>query len=75
MDGTPRVLAKRARKLCGEFYRESWMHSIPPGNRLEQLSGKGSGQHRIRVNDQYRICFTWEDGGLENVEVTDYHDE
>lgn len=48
---------------------------VPPGNRLEQLSGKRSGQHSIRVNEQYRICFTWVEGGPENVEVTDYHDE
>ncbi|MFP4206731.1 MAG: type II toxin-antitoxin system RelE/ParE family toxin [Spirochaetaceae bacterium] len=48
---------------------------IPPGNRLEQLSGKRAGQHSIRVNEQYRICFTWAECGPENVEVTDYHDE
>ena len=48
---------------------------IPPGNRLEQLSGQRAGQHSIRVNEQYRICFTWSEGGPENVEVTDYHDE
>ncbi|MEX2445649.1 MAG: type II toxin-antitoxin system RelE/ParE family toxin [Alkalispirochaeta sp.] len=48
---------------------------IPPGNRLEPLSGKRAGQHSIRVNQQYRICFTWAEGGPENVEVTDYHDE
>ena len=48
---------------------------IPPGNRLEQLSGKRAGQHSIRVNEQYRVCFTWGEGGPENVEVTDYHDE
>ena len=48
---------------------------ISPGNRLEQLSGKRAGQYSIRVNEQYRICFTWAEGGPENVEVTDYHDE
>jgi toxin HigB-1 len=48
---------------------------IPPGNRLEQLSGKRAGQHSIRVNELYRICFTWTDGGPENAEVTDFHDE
>jgi toxin HigB-1 len=42
---------------------------------LEQLSGQRRGQHSIRVNDQYRICFTWTDSGPEGVEVTDYHDE
>ena len=45
---------------------------IPPGNRLEALKGNRAGQHSIRVNDQYRICFIWNDGA-ENVEITDYH--
>jgi len=46
---------------------------VPPGNRLEKLSGDRAGQHSIRINDQYRICFTWADGGAEDVEITDYH--
>jgi proteic killer suppression protein len=45
----------------------------PPGNRLEPLHGNRAGQHSIRVNDQYRICFTWRDGYAYDVEVTDYH--
>ncbi|QGZ33142.1 type II toxin-antitoxin system RelE/ParE family toxin [Stappia indica] len=45
---------------------------IPPGNRLEALKGNRAGQHSIRINDQYRICFIWNDGA-ENVEITDYH--
>jgi proteic killer suppression protein len=45
----------------------------PPGNRLEPLSGKRKGQHSIRINDQYRVCFVWEDGDAYDVEVTDYH--
>ena len=45
----------------------------PPGNRLEALKGNRSGQHRIRVNDQFRICFWWTEKGPENVEVVDYH--
>ncbi|MAB00906.1 MAG: Killer protein [Stappia sp.] len=44
----------------------------PPGNRLEALRGDRSGQYSIRINDQYRICFVWNDGA-ENVEITDYH--
>ena len=47
--------------------------SIPPGNRLETLRGTRSSQHSIRINDQYRICFRWEDGYANDVEVTDYH--
>jgi len=46
---------------------------VPPGNRLEPLSGKRKGQHSIRINDQYRVCFVWEDGDAYAVEVTDYH--
>ena len=45
----------------------------PPGNRLEALSGNRSGQHSIRVNDQWRVCFVWTDGGPTNVEIVDYH--
>lgn len=47
--------------------------SVPPGNRLERLEGERSGQHSIRINEQYRICFGWEDGYADAVEVTDYH--
>ena len=46
---------------------------VPPGNRLEALAGDRAGQHSIRINDQYRICFIWTDDGPKNVEVTDYH--
>jgi proteic killer suppression protein len=47
--------------------------SVPPGNRLERLKGDRAGQHSIRINDQYRVCFRWEDGYADEVEVTDYH--
>ena len=46
---------------------------IPPGNRLEQLHGNRQGQHSIRINDQWRICFTWTAAGPADVEITDYH--
>jgi toxin HigB-1 len=46
---------------------------IPPGNRLEGLKGDRKGQHSIRINDQYRICFRWADDGAHDVEITDYH--
>jgi proteic killer suppression protein len=45
----------------------------PPGNRLEALKGDRKGQHSIRINAQWRICFVWRDGGAENVEIVDYH--
>jgi proteic killer suppression protein len=46
---------------------------IPPGNRLERLRGDRAGIWSIRLNDQYRLCFTWEDGYADDVEITDYH--
>jgi proteic killer suppression protein len=46
---------------------------IPPANRLEKLSGNREGQHSIRINDQWRICFVWRDGDAHDVEITDYH--
>ncbi len=45
----------------------------PPGNRLEALVGDRAGQHSIRINDQWRICFRWSDGGADDVEIVDYH--
>ena len=46
---------------------------VPPGNRLEALKGDRAGQQSIRINDQWRICFVWEEGGPKNVEIVDYH--
>lgn len=46
---------------------------VPPGNRLEKLMGDREGQHSIRINDQWRICFRWRDGNAYDVEITDYH--
>jgi proteic killer suppression protein len=47
--------------------------AVPPGNRLEPLRGNRSGQYSIRINDQYRICFYWERGYADEVEIDDYH--
>ena len=47
--------------------------AVPPGNGLEQLSQDRAGQHSIRINDQYRVCFVWSDAGPTGVEVVDYH--
>ena len=46
---------------------------VPPGNRLEALRGARKGQHSIRINEEYRICFVWTEAGPEDVEVVDYH--
>ena len=46
---------------------------VPPGNHLESLRGNRRGQYSIRINEQYRICFTWDEAGPRDVEVTDYH--
>ncbi len=46
---------------------------VPPGNRLEKLSGDRQGQYSIRINDQWRICFVWKDSDTNQVEVADYH--
>jgi len=46
---------------------------VPPGNRLEALKGNRKGQHNIRINDQWRICFEWRENDAYNVEIVDYH--
>lgn len=46
---------------------------VPPGNHLEALKGDRTGQHSIRINDQWRICFRWSEAGIRNVEIVDYH--
>lgn len=46
---------------------------VPPGNRLEALKGQRQGQHSIRINDQWRICFVWTDNNAHQVEIVDYH--
>ena len=61
-----KLLLVDAAKLLDDLRR-------PPGNRLEALAGERKGQHSIRVNDQWRICFKWRDGDALNVELVDYH--
>ena len=48
---------------------------VPPGNRLKALRGSRKGQHSVRINSQWRICFVWRIGDAENVEIVDYHDD
>ena len=47
--------------------------AVPPGNRLERLLGDRKGQHSVRINDQFRVCFRWEAGDAHEVEIADYH--
>ncbi len=70
----PDVLRVAQRKLVLLDAAESLQDlRVPPGNHLERLSGDRAGQHSIRVNDQWRICFRWKDGDAYDVELVDYH--
>ena len=64
-----RVAARKLRQLQSASVLEDLR--IPPGNRLEALKGDRAGQHSIRVNDQFRLCFTWRDGAAYDVEIVD----
>jgi proteic killer suppression protein len=76
----------RSRRLPADLHRSAFKKlailnaavtldnlSVPPGNRLEALRGDRAGQHAIRINDRYRICFVWREGNAFDVEVVDYH--
>lgn len=73
--GFQQEIAKVARRKLGFLNAAVILDDLraPPGNRLEALKGDRSGQHSIRINDQFRICFEWTDEGPKNVEITDYH--
>ena len=77
---------QRSRRLDGPVQRIAWRKLamldaaetltdllVPPGNRLEKLTGDRAGQHSIRINQQWRVCFAWTDAGPEDVEIVDYH--
>ena len=81
------VASKQARKCCPQSIWKIAIRKldqldsviqldelkIPPGNNLEKLAGNRKGMHSIRINQQYRICFTWTESGPDHVEITDYH--
>mgnify|MGYP001608682954 CR=1 FL=1 len=71
----PKALWPVARRKLTQLNRVRGLGelNVPPGNRLERLSRNRAGQHSIRINDQYRVCFRWEDRYADDVEVTDYH--
>ncbi len=73
--GFPADLARAARRKLRMLDAAVRLEDLrmPPGNRLEALSGDRAGQHSIRVNDQWRVCFVWSAGNAHRVEITDYH--
>lgn len=73
--GFPADLVKRTRALLSALHAASVLGDLrfPPGNRLEALSGDRAGQHSVRINEQWRICFVWTPEGPADVEIVDYH--
>jgi proteic killer suppression protein len=73
--GFPADLVKTARRKLGYLDAAADLNDLrsPPGNRLEALKRDRDGQHSIRVNDQFRVCFTWTNEGPKDVEIIDYH--
>jgi proteic killer suppression protein len=73
--GIPADVLRRAKTKLDLIHAASTLDFLrsPPGNRLESLKGDRTGQHSVRVNDQWRICFVWRDGDAYDVEFTDYH--
>lgn len=73
--GFPSDLFKVARRKLMMLHAAVKLDDLksPPGNRLEALKGARAGQYSIRINDQFRVCFTWTSDGAENVEICDYH--
>jgi proteic killer suppression protein len=70
----PHELVKVARRKLDVVNAAARLEDLKsPGNKLERLKDDRAGQHAIRINDQYRVCFFWADGDAEEVEVTDYH--
>ena len=71
----PQSLWKTATRKFDQLDSVTALHElqIPPGNRFEALKGDRQGQHSIRINDQYRLCFRWTDTGPAEVEIVDYH--
>ena len=70
-----RAIERSARRKLLYLHRARVLRDLnaPPGNRLEALKGDRRGQHSIRINDRWRICFIWKDGGAHHVEIVDYH--
>lgn len=71
----PVQLQRKALKKLNQIHYAGNLKDLrlPPGNRLEKLSGNRADQHSIRINDQYRVCFVWDEGDAYDVEIVDYH--
>ncbi|HEV8045031.1 MAG TPA: type II toxin-antitoxin system RelE/ParE family toxin [Rubrobacter sp.] len=71
----PQNLWRVARRKLDQINQSADLEDlpVPSGNRLEPLAGDREGQHSIRINEQYRVCFAWTEGGAEEVEIVDYH--
>jgi proteic killer suppression protein len=75
LKGVPNDIMKVANRKLTQIHNARTLDDLraPPGNRLEALVGNRLGQHSIRINDQWRICFRWQDGDAHDVEIVDYH--
>jgi len=73
--GVPNDIIKVANRKLMQIHNARTLDDLraPPGNRLERLTGDRLGQHSIRINDQWRICFVWKEGDAYDVEIVDYH--
>lgn len=73
--GFPADLVKRTRAMLSALHAASVLEDLrfPPGNHLEELKGDRAGQHSVRINKQWRICFAWTESGPADVEIVDYH--
>jgi proteic killer suppression protein len=73
--GFPSVLVKRTRAMLSALDAAIELNDLrfPPGNHLEELKGDRAGQYSVRINDQWRICFTWSEQGPVDVEIVDHH--
>ncbi len=73
--GVPNDIMKVANRKLLQLHNAQSLNDLkaPPGNRLEALSGDRKGQHSMRINDQWRLCFRWLDGDAHDVEIVDYH--
>ena len=73
--GVPHEVLRTGNRKLLQIHNARSLHDLraPPGNRLEALAGDRRGQHSIRINDQWRVCFIWDDGDAHDIEIVDYH--